>query len=66
MTVQTALENYLAESGESMRALSLRANLNPKAVSDMLRIPGLRPRRKSLIALSDATGIDFVNCARVR
>lgn len=63
MTVQTALENYLAESGESMRALSLRANLNPKAVSDMLRIPGLRPRRKSLIALSDATGIDFVNCA---
>jgi len=60
MTVQTALETYILESGETMRALSLRAHLNPKAVSDILRIPGLRPRRKSLVALSEATGIDLV------
>lgn len=60
MTVQTALETYISESGESMRALSIRAHLNPKIVSDILRIPGLRPRRKSLVALSGATGIDFV------
>ena len=60
MTVQTALETYIRESGETMRALSLRAHLNPKAVSDILSIPGLRPRRKSLVALSEATGIDLV------
>lgn len=63
MTVQTTLQKYLADSGESMRALSLRANLNPKAVSDMLRIPGLRPSRKSLVALSEASGMDFLACA---
>ena len=60
MTVQTALDTYIRESGETMRALSLRAHLNPKAVSDILSIPGLRPRRKSLVALSEATGIDLV------
>jgi len=60
MTVQTALQTYIVESGETMRALSLRAHLNPKAVSDILSIPGLQPRRKSLVALSEATGIDLV------
>jgi len=63
MTVQTALRSFISESGESMRALSLRAHLNPKAVSDMLNIPGLRPRHKSLVALSNATGVDLVSAA---
>lgn len=59
MTLDTALRSYLDTSGESMRALSLRAGLNPKAVSDILSIPGLKPRHSTLTALSEATGHDL-------
>lgn len=59
MTLDQMLRDYLETSGESMRALSLRAGLNPKAVSDILNIPGLRPRHATLAALSTATGRDL-------
>ncbi|SDG37802.1 site-specific integrase [Sulfitobacter delicatus] len=59
MTLDQTLRDYLETSGESMRALSLRAGLNPKAVSDILNIPGLRPRHSTLSALSTATGSDL-------
>ena len=59
MTLDQMLRDYLETSGESMRALSLRAGLNPKAVSDILNIPGLRPRHATLAALSTATGQDL-------
>ena len=56
MTLAEELQDYLDTSGESRRALSLRAGLNPKAVSDILNIPGLTPRHSTLVALSEATG----------
>lgn len=59
MTLDQILRDYLETSGESMRALSLRAGLSPKAVSDILNIPGLRPRHSTLSALSAATGMDL-------
>jgi len=59
MTLAQMLRDYLETSGESMRALSLRAGLNPKVVSDILNIPGLRPRHATLAALSTATGRDL-------
>ncbi|MGP6089209.1 tyrosine-type recombinase/integrase [Antarctobacter jejuensis] len=59
MTLDQMLRDYLETSGESMRALSLRAGLNPKAVSDILNIPGLKPRHATLVALSTATGHDL-------
>ena len=59
MTLDQILRDYLETSGESMRALSLRAGLNPKAVSDILNIPGLRPRHATLVALSTAMGQDL-------
>lgn len=67
MTLPQTLRNYLTQSGESMRALSLRAGLNPKAVSDILNIPGLQPRYSTLQALTSATGVDlFEYSASVR
>ncbi|KKL97927.1 hypothetical protein LCGC14_1829520 [marine sediment metagenome] len=59
MTLDQSLRDYLEASGESMRALSLRAGLNPKAVSDILNIPGLRPRHSTLSSLSAAIGSDL-------
>ncbi|SIT17601.1 Phage integrase family protein [Roseivivax lentus] len=59
MALDTLLRSYFDSSGESMRALSLRAGLNPKAVSDILNIPGLKPRHATLTALSEATGHDL-------
>ena len=56
------LRQYLDHTGESMRALSLRAGLNPKAVSDILNISGLQPRQSTLAALANATGRDFFSC----
>ncbi|SFQ10600.1 site-specific integrase [Tranquillimonas alkanivorans] len=56
MTLQDALRAELDASGCSMRALSLRAGLNPKAVSDILTRPGLRPGRSTIDALSTALG----------
>jgi integrase len=60
MTVQTELREYLDTSHESMRALSLRAGIGVKAVSDIMNIPGLRPKHKTLVALTEATGVDLV------
>ncbi|EYD71423.1 site-specific integrase [Limimaricola hongkongensis] len=62
MTLAQTLRGYLEESGETKRALSLRAGLNPKAVADILNIAGLRPRHATLRALSDATGLDLFSC----
>ena len=42
-----------------MRALSLRAGLSAKAVSDFLSIPGITPRRTTLEALSGAMELDL-------
>lgn len=55
MTVRDELKTHITETGESMRALSLRASLNAKAVSDILSIEGLKPRHTTLVALSEAT-----------
>ena len=57
------LRAYLNHSNESKRALSLRAGLNPKAVSDILNISGSQPRYSTLRALSDATGQDLFACS---
>lgn len=62
MTLVDALKQYLETSGETMRALSLRSGLGEKAVSDILRIPGLKPRGTTLTALSHATGTDLFAC----
>lgn len=59
MRLDQILRDYLETSGESMRALSVRAGLNPKAVSDILNIPGLQPRHSTLSALSAATASDL-------
>ncbi len=63
MTLRDELQAHLEETGESMRALSLRAGLNQKSVSDILSIQGLKPRLKTLAALSKATGRDLVRAA---
>ncbi|WOI14887.1 site-specific integrase [Sulfitobacter sp. LC.270.F.C4] len=63
MTIRDELQAYLHETDESMRALSLRAGLNEKYVSDVLSIEGLKPRHKNLAALSKATGRDLVSVA---
>lgn len=63
MTVRDEIRAHLTESGESMRALSLRSGLNAKAVSDILSIEGLKPRHSTLVALSDATGRDLLLAA---
>ncbi len=44
-----------------MRALSLKAGLNPKAVSDILRFNGISPKRSTLLALEQATGLPLIN-----
>lgn len=62
MTISEALRQYLAESGESMRGLSLRAGLGEKAVADILRLRGLKPRHATVQALSTATGLDLASC----
>lgn len=63
MTVRNELQAHIEETGESMRALSLRAGLNAKAVSDILSIEGLQPRHRTLAALSEATGRDLLLAA---
>jgi site-specific recombinase XerD len=63
MTLRDELQAYMNETGETMRALSLRAGLNEKIVSDILSIEGLKPRHKTLAALSKATGRDLVRAS---
>ncbi len=63
MTLRDELQAHMKETGESMRALSIRAGLNEKSVSDILSIKGLKPRHKTLAALSRATRRDLVRAA---
>lgn len=57
MTVQDKIREYLGESGISKRALALQAGLNPRAVRDILEIPGIRSDRRTLDALGEVMGI---------
>jgi len=61
MNIGEELKTYLTTNGESMRSLSLRSGLGQKAVADIINIDGKRPRRKTLVALSTATGLDLAN-----
>ncbi|SDG43357.1 site-specific integrase [Sulfitobacter delicatus] len=61
MAVSQELKNYLNAEGESMRSLSLRAGLGEKAVADIVKNAGCRPRLSTLIKLSDATGLALTN-----
>ncbi|MGR3394330.1 tyrosine-type recombinase/integrase [Pseudooceanicola nanhaiensis] len=63
MTLRDEIQAHLKETGESMRALSLRAGLGQKCVADIFSIKGLMPRHKTLAALSKATGRDLVRAA---
>ncbi len=56
MSLQDQISKYLETSGQTKRALSMRAGLNPKAVSDILNRPGHRAERSSVEALSEAMG----------
>lgn len=64
MTIRDELRAHLSETGESMRALSLRAGLNAKVVSDILTLDGLNPRHRTLVALSEATGRNLLGAAK--
>lgn len=57
MTVQNQIRDYLDESGVTKHALALQAGLNPKAVKNILEIPGIRSDRKTLDALGEVMGI---------
>ena len=57
MTVQEQILEYLEASGVSKHALALQAGLNPKAVKNILEIPGIRSDRKTLDALGAVMGI---------
>ncbi|WP_374015267.1 tyrosine-type recombinase/integrase [Phaeobacter sp. A36a-5a] len=60
MSFRDEIRAHLAETGESKRALSLRAGLNAKAITDILSIEGLKPRHSTLAALSAAIGRDLL------
>jgi integrase/lambda repressor-like predicted transcriptional regulator len=57
MSLQDQVSQYLDTSGQSMRSLSMRAGLNPKAVSDILNRPGHRPERSTVEALGETMGM---------
>lgn len=57
MTVQEHIREYLEASGVTKRALALQAGLNPKAVQDILDLPGIRSDRRTLDALGEVMGI---------
>lgn len=58
-TVADVLRDHLAATGQSMRALSLSAGLNPKAVGDILAGRTQRPLAGALQALSLVVGHDL-------
>ncbi|WP_348657351.1 tyrosine-type recombinase/integrase [uncultured Sulfitobacter sp.] len=60
MSFRDEIRAHLTETGESKRALSLRAGLNAKAIGDILSIEGLKPRHSTLAALSEAIGRDLL------
>mgnify|MGYP003130979422 FL=1 len=51
MSFRDEIRAHLTETGESKRALSLRAGLNAKAIGDILSIEGLKPRHSTLAAI---------------
>lgn len=55
--VQEQITNFLEETGLSKRALALQAGLGPKAVQDILDLPGIRSDRETLDALGDVMGV---------
>jgi integrase len=57
MSLQDQIRKHLDTSGQSRRALSMQAGLNPKAVSDILNRPGHRPNRSTIQALGSAMGV---------
>jgi len=57
MTVQDQIQDYLDETGLTRHALALQAGLSPKAVKNILEIPGIRSDRKTLDALGEVMGI---------
>ncbi|SIT05311.1 Phage integrase family protein [Roseivivax lentus] len=57
MTLQQEIRDYLARSDIKMRALALQAGLNPRAVQDILDLPGIRPDRRTLDALGEVMGV---------
>lgn len=56
MTIHQAVREHMAATGESMRALSLRAGLDEKAVTTLLHRPDVDLRQASLAALAAAVG----------
>ena len=60
MSFRNEIRAHLTETGESKRALSLRAGLNARAITDILSIEGLKPRHRTLAALSEAIGRDLL------
>jgi integrase len=65
MTIQNAIRSHLDATGQSMQALSLKAGLNPKAISDILNRPGIRPNRGTIDALNRAMGTELPDPGRV-
>ena len=59
MKIRHAIRQYLANSDQTARGLALRAGLGPKAVYDILNVPGIRPRHATLERLSTETGLDL-------
>lgn len=56
MSLQAQIINHLECSGQSMRALSMSAGLNPKAVADILNRPGHRPNKSTSETLGAVMG----------
>jgi len=61
MSFRDEIRAHLAETGESKRALSLRAGLNARAITDILSIKGLKPRHSTLAALSETIDRDLLS-----
>ncbi|MFZ3583221.1 site-specific integrase [Loktanella sp. DJP18] len=59
MSLQDQIRHHLETSGQTMRALSMQAGHNPKAVSDILNRPGHRPDRRTVESLGDAMDISL-------
>lgn len=64
MTVQDHIREYLETSGVSKYALALQAGLNPKAVKNILEIPGIRSDRRTLDALGEIMGFHLATPAQ--
>lgn len=61
MTLQETVSHHLRASGESMRALSIRAGLGEKFVADLLSGRSRQPSADNLAMLGDAIGADLLS-----